>query len=227
MVRYGFSRVDSNGDIVSVWNFGEWGRALTDMPSDEEGDSDSISATGVSESGSHTVVHSDGDFRTPARYSPCPVCALELSAYHWTIFRSVFSSVLSYVTSESGPGCVDDSFLYDFWTHFLCRYVADELPPLEAPHEHADAIFLIQSSPEEEAGLSLESVLGGNDEFDREIPSRRYPVAVPLSQLVTEFVLHLAVTKATCLVRGVPVEDNLELFELTVEVWFRTSMRKQ
>ena len=35
-VRYGFSRVDSFGNVVSIWNFGDWGQALNDTSDCEE-----------------------------------------------------------------------------------------------------------------------------------------------------------------------------------------------
>ena len=35
-VRYGFSRVDSYGNVVSIWNFGDWSDALSDIGFGEE-----------------------------------------------------------------------------------------------------------------------------------------------------------------------------------------------
>ena len=35
-LRYGFSTLDDNGNIVSVWNFGDWGETLREIYSDEE-----------------------------------------------------------------------------------------------------------------------------------------------------------------------------------------------
>ena len=85
MVRYGFCRDDKNGEIVSVWNWGDLDTVLRDIGSDGEEDEDEDFAI---EAASLKVVNvcswlglcSERPCRDRRHVAPCPVCVV--SPFH-------------------------------------------------------------------------------------------------------------------------------------------------
>ena len=114
MVKYGLSRVDSNGDIVSIWNFGELDRALREIQSDDEEDTVYTSAAHESGSVTNSYVMIDGELRLSARYSRCPICTLQSCYCYCTIWRPLLSAKLSTMRGGRVQDWVDEGFFSDF-----------------------------------------------------------------------------------------------------------------
>ena len=221
MVKYGFSRVDSNGDIVSIWNFGDLDRLLRETESDEEVDPVLPSATLHSESeGTASLRTSDVGFEITARYSPCPICALELRVLYSTPWGPLLESVLSAMNIEGCPGCVDDSFFPDFWTHVMCRYNDDVIPDLEDDEGDAKSLVELQSRQTYDPRIRDILCAGCCGTLAAEVTVREFSANSHLLQLTSHFVLHLAITQATCILASVSFEENVDLFGITLEVWF-------
>ncbi|KAG0594328.1 hypothetical protein M758_UG067300 [Ceratodon purpureus] len=100
MVKYGLSRVDSNGDIVSIWNFGELDRALREIQSDDEEDTVYTSAAHESGSVTNSYVMIDGELRLSARYLDDEMPALEKPEED----GEALLELQSLMTNEQGSG---------------------------------------------------------------------------------------------------------------------------
>ena len=226
MVRYGFSRVDDNGDIVSIWNFAELDRHLKEVESGEDVLAVITSGAPESDSGSTSSMRSDAGFRGTARYSSCPVCAIELHVSYRSSLGPLLASVLSSMNYDGCLGCVDDQFLLDFWTHVMCRFVDDSIPPLEGVDEDTKGALETQPFVVGEEGDCVLSRVYHCADSALELLGRGGLHKSGLIQCASKFFLHIAITHATCLSASVSVQENLFLFCITVEVWFYASTYK-